>query len=290
MNIFKKTVRIFSYVVLGLGFAGLIVCCCHSDMLEINKYNYKNSKLSSGTFKAAVISDYHHRDLKFSNTNMIDAINKLDDDTNAIFITGDLIDTHVKKLDDVNKILKACSEKTENLYFVTGNHEEYAPLWPELRDSFTKNKVKFLDNKMDSITFKEQHVVIYGLMDPRFDTHGYKNGKIEEGKSKEYLDAFKPSINKENNINILLTHRPELIDLYAKYGFDYVFCGHSHGGQVRIGNWTPLNLAFKGKTYPRGEFKVDNTTMVVSAGLGHSAMFPLRINCNPEIVTITITK
>jgi len=294
MNIFKKATRIFSYIVIGAGFIGLILCCCHSDMLEINNYTYKNSKMKNegDTFKAAVISDYHHRELKFTNTNMIDTINGLDNDTNAIFFTGDLIDSHVKKLDDVNKMLKACNNKVKQnngkVYFVTGNHEEYAPLWPQLRDSFTKYDVNHLDNKTDVIKIGETEIHIYGLMDPRFDLHGYKNGRIEYGNSEKYLNAF--NIDK-TKINILLTHRPELIDLYQKYGFDYILCGHTHGGQIKIGNWTPLNFAFNGKTYPRGEYKInDTTTMIVSAGLGHTAMIPLRINCNPEIVTIKITK
>lgn len=288
MNIFKKTVRIFSYVVIGLGFAGLVVCCCHSDKLMITKYTLKNSKIEKDSFKAAIISDYHHRELKFNNTNLIDEINSLDSDTDAIFILGDLIDQHVKTLDDVNKIIDACYSKTpDRIYFVTGNHEEYAPLWPQLQIAFA-GKVKYLDNKMDSLTFQNKKVCLYGLKDPRFDLHSYKNGTIDYGKSEEYLNAFNID---PNNINILLAHRPELVDLYAKYNFDYIFCGHTHGGQIRIGKWTPLNLVSKGqKTYPRGEYKINNSTMIVSAGLGYSAMFPLRINCNPEIVTVTITK
>lgn len=296
MNIFKKTLRILSYVTIGCGLIGIALCCCNSDMLEINKYNLKNKKMADNvSFKAAVISDYHHRELKFTNTTMIDAINGLDNDTDAIFFTGDLIDTHVKNLTDVNKMFDACNEKlkTSNgkIYFVTGNHEEYAPLWPKLRDSFTKYNVNYLDNKMDIIKKGETEIHLYGLMDPRFDLHTYKNGSLDYGKSKEYLDAFKSTIDKEKNINILLSHRPEFSTLYAEYGFDYVLCGHSHGGQVRIGNWTPLSLVAKGRAFPRGEFKInDSTTMIVSAGLGHANMFPIRINCNPEIITINISK
>jgi len=32
----------------------------------------------------------------------------------------------------------------------------------------------------------------------------------------------------------LLSHRPELIESYEKYGFDLILSGHAHGGQWRI--------------------------------------------------------
>lgn len=286
----RKGLRIFSYVIAGLALVGITICCFHSDKLDISNYNFKNERLNGDSFKATVISDYHHRELKFKNTNLIDAINNLEKQ-DAIFITGDLIDTHNKNIDDQKKIFEASCNKATKVYFVTGNHEEYAPLFNELKDSFKNySNFEYLDNKSDLVTFADKNVCIYGLEDPRFYSHSYKNGKKDYGNSEKYLEQFKPTI-KEDKINILLAHRPELVDLYSKYNFDYVISGHTHGGQFRIGNLTGWSILHSSDNYSRGQFKItDRTNLIVSAGLGYTAMFPLRINCNPELVTINITK
>ncbi len=284
----RKGLRIFSYVIVGLALVGLTICCFHSDKLDITNYDLKNERLTGDSFKATVISDYHHRELKFKNTNLIDEIDKLDKQ-DAIFITGDLIDTHTKNLDDQKKIFEASSKKADKVYFITGNHEEYAPLFNDLKQTIKEYNIVYEDKYYyDDNTFKDKNICIYGLEDPRFATHTYRNGKKDYGKSKEYLDSLKIDPNK---INILLSHRPELVDLYSKYNFDYVISGHTHGGQFRIGNLTGWSILHSSDNYSRGQFKInDRTNLIVSAGLGYSAMFPLRINCNPELVTINITK
>ena len=38
----------------------------------------------------------------------------------------------------------------------------------------------------------------------------------------------------EGTFSVLLSHRPELTELYRGSGFDLVVSGHAHGGQVRV--------------------------------------------------------
>ena len=90
---------------------------------------------------------------------------------------------------------------------------------------------------------------------------------------------------------ILLSHRPELIEIYKDNKIDLVLSGHSHGGQIRL----PLIGGIIGPgqgffpDYDGGIYKEDNTTMIISRGLGNS-LFPFRINNDPEIVVITLKK
>ena len=91
--------------------------------------------------------------------------------------------------------------------------------------------------------------------------------------------------------NILLSHRPELIDIYASFNINLVFSGHAHGGQIRIpfiGGIIAPNQGLFPK-YTSGLYEVKNTKMVVSRGLGNSA-FPIRINNRPEIVVVRFKK
>ena len=84
---------------------------------------------------------------------------------------------------------------------------------------------------------------------------------------------------------VLLSHHPELLEVYAESGCDLVFSGHSHGGQVRLpvvgGLYAPGQGIFP--EYDGGVYTSGFTSMVVSRGVGNSLM-PVRFNNRPEIV------
>ena len=88
---------------------------------------------------------------------------------------------------------------------------------------------------------------------------------------------------------MVLSHRPELIDLYAQSGFDLVLTGHAHGGQFRLPFIGGLYAPHQGflPEYDSGIHKQGDTVMVVSRGLGNS-LFPLRFNNRPELILLTL--
>ncbi|MCQ2795773.1 MAG: metallophosphoesterase [Bacilli bacterium] len=285
MYIFKRVIRIVSYVVLTFCLVGLIFCAVSSDKLDIVSYEFKTSK-NIDTFTCLVISDYHHRSLNFSNGNMIDIL-KEQNPVDYIFYTGDLIDSYTNSLDDINEIFKAGNSISKHSYFVTGNHEEYAPNWQGLQDKMHEEGVTYI--KDDHIDINE-HFHIYGLEDARFKTRGGASFKSREEATLASLDEMTKAFNKDD-FNILLSHRPENFKKIAdNYNFDLVVSGHTHGGQFKIGNWTPSSIALEEGEYMGGIYHRNSTDLVISRGLGYSAMFPLRVNCNPEIVKITISK
>ncbi len=70
-----------------------------------------------------------------------------------------------------------------------------------------------------------------------------------------------------------------------------MFSGHAHGGQFRlpfIGGLVAPNQGLFPK-YDAGRFNEDNTTMIVSRGVGNS-IIPLRINNPPEIVVVELKR
>ena len=99
------------------------------------------------------------------------------------------------------------------------------------------------------------------------------------------------NISKAPDYTILLSHRPELMDIYEKEGIDLVFAGHTHGGLVRlpaIGAVYALNQGFLPK-YTAGVNTVGETSMVVSRGLGNN-WIGQRINNRPELVVVTLRR
>ncbi|MGB7594321.1 MAG: metallophosphoesterase, partial [Erysipelotrichaceae bacterium] len=99
------------------------------------------------------------------------------------------------------------------------------------------------------------------------------------------LDFTDPSV-----FRILMSHRPELIKLYASKQIDLVLSGHAHGGQVRIPFLMPGLIAPNQGLFPKytsGTYKESATTEIVSRGLGNST-FPFRVFNRPEIVVVTL--
>ena len=88
----------------------------------------------------------------------------------------------------------------------------------------------------------------------------------------------------------MLAHNLLFIDDYSEWGADLVLSGHTHGGIIRIpiigvGIASPEKDYFP--KYDSGEFKVDDTTMIVNRGIGTSSS-GLRSFNKPEISVITL--
>ena len=97
--------------------------------------------------------------------------------------------------------------------------------------------------------------------------------------------------NEPDGYTVLLSHRPELFDLYVDIGVDLVFSGHAHGGQFRmpvIGGLVAPNQGLFPK-YDAGLFAEENTKMIVSRGMGNS-IIPFRINNPPEVVIVELKR
>ena len=89
-------------------------------------------------------------------------------------------------------------------------------------------------------------------------------------------DAFK----------IVLTHDPHHWRREVqKTGVHLTLAGHTHAGQLKIGNFTPAHMAFKEWG---GEYWQGRQLLYVSAGLGGS--FPFRLGAWPEMTVITLKR
>ena len=96
---------------------------------------------------------------------------------------------------------------------------------------------------------------------------------------------------KKNMFTLLLSHRPELFDCYVKHSVDLILAGHAHGGQFRL-PWIGGVVAPNQGIFPQydaGQFEKDDTTMIVSRGIGNSIV-PFRINNRPEVVLIELRR
>ena len=95
----------------------------------------------------------------------------------------------------------------------------------------------------------------------------------------------------QEGFTVLLSHRPELMEIYTQFDIDLVLTGHAHGGQIRLPWIGALYAPGQGffPEYDAGLYRQGDTQMIVSRGIGNS-LFPLRINNPPEVVLVTLTQ
>lgn len=254
-----------------------------NNSIVISSFNYSSSEIPKDfdNFKIVQISDLHNKVFGKEQFKLLEKVKELSPD--IIVITGDMIDRRRYNLENAMYFIDK-AVKVAPIYYVSGNHEAWSYKYSEVRNKLIKAGVHIIDDERIAIKKNNSIINILGLSDPAFVTSSYLNetdtSKIEENLLNwASLESFK----------ILLSHRPELFDLYSSSNMDIVFSGHAHGGQIRIpfiGGLIAPNQGFFPK-YTSGRYNSDNTTMFVSRGLGNS-LFPIRIFNRPEIISVTL--
>jgi predicted MPP superfamily phosphohydrolase len=86
---------------------------------------------------------------------------------------------------------------------------------------------------------------------------------------------------------LILAHSPDQFQWARGADADLMLAGHTHGGQIRLPFIGPiLSPSLQGVEYASGLFYVPPTILNVSRGL--SGEVPLRLNCPPEIIHLTL--
>lgn len=232
-------------------------------------------------FRIAHVSDLHNVDFGNGNEELLTMIRDAEPD--MIAITGDMIDS---RRTDIDIALQFAEEavKIAPCFFVTGNHESRISEYPDFREGLIERGVVVLEDRYVKLEYLGGTMHLIGVFDPSF-LYGY-------GDEASYMESdlchLMPS---KDTYTILLSHRPEMFDIYEKYEIDLVLSGHTHGGQIRLpfigGLVAPTQGLFP--KYDAGLFTEGRTNMIVSRGIGNSS-FPFRFNNRPELVLIDLKK
>ncbi len=250
--------------------------------LQVSNHIVSSEKISTefNDFKIIQISDFHNTRNKKLTNSIVNEIIEVKPD--IIVLTGDIVDPETSHMEASFDFIDRIKDYAP-IYYVNGNHEAGLDDYAETRKELIKYGVIVLDNDKRVIERNGSKINILGIADP----YMAKNSKLKD------KDIIKTELNSltynEDYFTILLSHRPEAFKIYAEYKMDLVFSGHAHGGQIRIpfigGVYAPHQGLFP--KYTSGTFKKNNTTMVVSRGIGGSK-FPFRINNRPELIIVTL--
>lgn len=232
-------------------------------------------------FTLAHVSDLHNAAFGSHQDRLLDAIKNGSPD--MIAVTGDLIDSNhtdvARAMDFMNGAVKIAP-----VYFVTGNHEAWFDRYEELKKQMLMAGVIILEDESLIIKQAGASIRLLGLNDPAFTRTDdpYQERAVIGAKLKDILGE-------NNEYTVLLSHRPELFDVYVAHNIDLVLSGHAHGGQVRlpfVGGLASPNQGFFPK-YSQGVYEQNGAKMIVSRGLGNS-FIPIRVNNRPELVVVTL--
>lgn len=249
--------------------------------IDLTRLTINNEKVPAefSGFKIAHVSDLHNRDWKGQ---LIQKLEKEKPD--AIFITGDLVDSKKTDIEIAMSFIDRALQISP-VYYVTGNHEAWIKNYRELEKRLLKSGVVVMDDKSSYIEREGSKIQIVGIKDSDFA----KIDKLYDSNELTIEKRLERLLDKEL-FSITLSHRPEIFDKYVHVGADLVLAGHAHGGQYRIpfvGGVIAPNQGLFPK-YTSGVYTKENTSMVVSRGLGNSIL-RVRINNTPELIIVTLT-
>ena len=246
--------------------------------LEISRYEVASQKLpeSFDGFKIVQLSDLHGAEFGEDGMELVDKVGSLEPD--MIALTGDFVTDEgdlaaVEKL--AARLVKLCP-----VYFVSGNHEFGSGLAVKVRNILERAGVKYLSNEYLTISRGEDEILLGGVEDPLAYADMLSPDELAQKMNDAAPDAFK----------ILLGHRNYWMTEYPELPVDLIFCGHAHGGLIRIPGVGGL-IGTDRRLFPDfdvGEYNNGRYTLIVSRGLGNSVPIP-RVFNRPEIVCVELS-
>lgn len=221
------------------------------------------------------LSDLHGAQFGKNNSRLLRRVEAAQPD--MIVLTGDLADSDTD-LTVVEALLPALGEIAP-VYYVSGNHEWSAGLPETLREMMEESGARYLRNETLRLCRGDAEIALVGVEDP--------NGWETQQKPDEVVAQLRAE--QPEMFAVLLGHRNDWITKYPELPVQLIFCGHAHGGIVRL-PWIGGLLGTGGTFLPEhidGVERSGSYQLVISRGLGNSVPIPRLFN-NPEIVAVTL--
>lgn len=215
-------------------------------------------------FKIVHISDLHYGRM-FDEDRLKKLVNSINEQKpDIVVLTGDLIDKDTNMtIDEANKISAELNKinSTSGKYAISGNNDLKFDEWTNI---ITNGGFIDLNNTYDTI-YKDGYQNIFIAGASTLQDKQSINDKVKT--SIDYLNSF----DKNGPVyKILLLHEPDVIDDINVNPFDLILAGHSHAGQVRLPFIGAFYLPDGAKKYYESYYKLKNSDLYISNGLGVS--------------------
>jgi predicted MPP superfamily phosphohydrolase len=187
-------------------------------------------------------------------------------------ITGDLITSRGDPLDDALAEL-ARLKADAGIYGCHGNHEIYAGALGYCTAAGARLGIRFLRQRQAALQFGGATLNLVGV---DYQRRGWP-----------YLVNAEKFVDR-SNVNVLLSHNPDVFPEARRKGFALTLAGHTHGGQVNVEILdTAVNVARFYTPYTRGLYQEDGSSLYVSAGIG-TVGIPVRLGAPAEVSLVKL--
>jgi len=245
---------------------------------------FSNLPDSFDGFRIVVLADVHDTEFGRDNERLISRVRDADPD--IIVIAGDLLNAYFNRR-PIEKQLERAIPLINGLtpiapvFFVTGNHENSEVIGdPDaLLTMLEESGVNVLRNEFTKLTSDDKTIILVGIDTSR----GAEGFRWPSTLVKEIYRA-------ESDVFLMiLEHRNDILPFYSDLGVDLILSGHAHGGIIRL----PFTDGVIGPdrdflpTFTSGVYTMDDTKMLVSRGLGATAIWPRFLN-NPHIAVAVL--
>lgn len=220
------------------------------------------------------ISDLHGNSRFLMNVDIWKKIEPLHFD--MAVISGDLT---VRKYSQLRPHLDGLEKLAERVpvFFADGNHD--GAYYDTLTKKLSKYGAKTPEDGTARLYGEKLAVVCYRDLE-YLENNGGLDGENPRANYDKKNDAFL----------IAVYHQPQYLDHLAVKP-DMSFCGHTHGGQIRLPFCRTLYAPGQGfmPKYGDGLYDFDGKKMYISRGVG-TTVFPVRFFNRPEITVIELRK
>ncbi len=265
----KVLIIIFFSLLLPVIFVPIWAFFIEPNLLIVRNIKIKDSALKG--LKVAYLSDLHIcQDGKDYLLKIIKKVN--DQKPDIILLGGDYIVVDIKNNKtmspkEIATHLKGLKAKY-GIFMVMGNHEAHLKAWKIISDTLKDSDIKILQNANIKMQLPDKTFYVVGIADFSNNRHNI---------AKAFKDVQPPVI--------AFTHSPDIFPYIPDY-VNITLAGHSHGGQVYIPFYGPLEKPrhLLGK-YIKGLYEENGKKMFVSSGIGNSH-YKVRMFNLPEIIIL----
>lgn len=258
--------RIFIFaIILLISFTIVYGRYLEPSFMLVNEINIEDSNLdkSFGTLKIV-----HFSDILFGSTTDIDTVKKTvkivnDKKADIVIYTGDLVYRDAildeKEINEIEEELSKIKSKYGK-YYVTGDN-----------DTKFESYTTLMENA-GFVSLNDDYRILYNEEASPLLISG-----IKYSSRLTFLDDIK-----YEGFKINIMHTPDTMDKIDHLNYNYVFAGHSLYNQINIPGIDKLLLKRGSKMYYKEHYKVNDTNLYISNGIGCDN-FKFRFNSVPSI-------
>ena len=281
----KRLIKVLIVIFVILVLVCLISIWISYNWLTVSDFTVTSSKISE-PFRMVLISDLHDHRFGDGNEKLTEKIREQSPD--LIIVDGDMLNGDSENDNVAVELVRALTEIAP-VYYSFGNHEYYymEAGYDDLQEDLEEAGAVVLNYQSVDIEVKGNPIRLGGLYEYGFETG--MQSKEDNERVIPYLESYTDT----DRYLVMCAHRPESFypwNMADTWGIDLVLSGHLHGGQVIIPGLGGLYNSLDGffAKYDYGQYKLGESDMIITRGLGSNPKILPRFNNPPEIAVVDV--